>query len=175
MEILETERMILRPTRAEDAELLVKIRNTQFVQRYNLYVDRTAEEMRAELLEKTCLTLILKEEGRIFGFVEYKPDFIRYHSDALELSSYLGEEDARKGYTFEALLAVEKYFFEKKGVSRLTAHIFADNIGSVRLVEKGGFHREGYLEEAVYNARGEVFDLVLYTLSKKEYEKRNLL
>ncbi len=174
-DILETARIRIRPTKPEDAETLVKIRNTEFVKRYNLYSDRTADEMREEFTEKTSLTLILKGEERIFGFVEYKPDFMRYHSDALELSSYLGEEDARKGYTYETLLAIEKYFFEVKGVSRLTAHIYADNIGSIRLVEKGGFRREGYLEEAVYNDRGEVFDLALYTLSKKEYEKRNLL
>jgi len=46
------------------------------------------------------------------------------------------------GYATEAVTAMVAYTFDRLGVRRITAGCFADNLASVRLLEKVGMRRE---------------------------------
>ncbi len=164
-----TARLCLRPAEPRDAAALALIRSTEFVCRYNLYTPVTEEEMREELSEKEGFALTSRADGRVIGFMEYKPDGFRYRCASLELAAYLGEADAGQGYIPEALEAVKRYLFEETDTTRLSINIFVGNTASVKVVERSGFTCEGCLAEAVCTPDGRVFDLLLYSLSKRDY------
>lgn len=48
-----------------------------------------------------------------------------------------------KGYTTEAVNLVVNYAFEILNLHRIEAGVMPDNIGSLRVLEKSGFHKEG--------------------------------
>jgi RimJ/RimL family protein N-acetyltransferase len=47
-----------------------------------------------------------------------------------------------RGYATEAVTAMMAYAFDRLGMRRLTAGCFADNLASVRILEKVGMRRE---------------------------------
>ena len=60
------------------------------------------------------------------------------------LSYYGVAEFARKGFMTEAVDSVCRHAFEEIGLHRLEANIQPDNIASLSLVQRAGFHREGF-------------------------------
>ena len=166
----ETARLQLQDATATDAAELAKKRSTPFVMRYNLYTPCDAEQILAELDCYPHILLKHRPTGEIIGAVSVRDDNFRYHIAAKELHAWLTEEYAHQGLMAEALSPImEKVFAE--GAERISVRILGDNKASLRLAEKLGFTREGYLARALKNASGEVFDVVLYSLSKEEFLK----
>lgn len=66
-----------------------------------------------------------------------------------------------KGFATEAALAAVPYGFAKLGLHRIEAFTFPANTGSVRVLEKCGFRREGLLREREFQ-KGAFRDLLLY-------------
>lgn len=54
-----------------------------------------------------------------------------------------------KGYTTEATKLVVKYAFETLNLHRVEAGVMPHNIGSIRVLEKAGFHKEGIAKKNV--------------------------
>ena len=167
----ETERLILRSPEPTDAADICKVRNSDFVQRYNLYPDSSAEDVLIELEKYDLVILAEKDTGLFLGLIHIKEDYIRYHVDSMELAGWLDRSVARNGLMSEALRCLIPNLFNE-GISRLTARVFSDNTASVRLMESIGFVREGYLKDAVKNPSGEIFDMILFSLTEEEFRKR---
>lgn len=68
-----------------------------------------------------------------------------------------------RGIASEALRAVCDYAFNQVGVKAVNAYVLADNIGSVRVLEKTGFVRTQVLEKA-YEIDGVKYDDWAYRL-----------
>lgn len=68
-----------------------------------------------------------------------------------------------RGIASEALRAVCDYAFNLVGVKAVNAYVLADNVGSVRVLEKTGFVRTQVLEKA-YEIDGVKFDDWVYRL-----------
>ena len=168
----ETERLILRSPREGDAEALARARSTEFVMRYNLYRPCGAAEIIAELDTYEHIILTQKGSDTIIGCVSVRDDDFRYHMDSVALHAWLTEEYAHKGYMKEALDVMIKEVFCVRLHERIAIQILSENRASIRLAEKLGFEREGYLKRALKNAGGEVFDVVLYSLDRETYLKK---
>ena len=168
----ETERLILRSPLAEDAALLAAQRSTDFVTRYNLYRPCDAAQIQGELEAYQHIILVLKEENRVFGCVSIREDYLRHRVDARSLQAWLPEEMAYQGYMAEAVDAILAYLLLEGVCERVSVQIFADNRASIRLAEKLGFEREGYLKRAVKNHLGQVFDVVLFSMDEETYRKK---
>ena len=82
----ETERLILRSPEPTDAADICKVRNSDFVQRYNLYPDSSAEDVLIELEKYDLVILAEKHTGLFLGLIHIKEDYIRYHVDSMELA-----------------------------------------------------------------------------------------
>jgi RimJ/RimL family protein N-acetyltransferase len=65
-----------------------------------------------------------------------------------EIGYWLGEAFWGRGITTEALTLVTDYAFRRMSLLRLFALPFADNVASVRVLEKAGYEREGLLRSA---------------------------
>ncbi|TVR39923.1 MAG: N-acetyltransferase [Planctomycetota bacterium] len=65
------------------------------------------------------------------------------HSCA-DISYFIGERDAwGQGFATEAIRAVVDFAFQHLALHRVQAGCYADNVGSMRALEKVGFQREG--------------------------------
>lgn len=71
-----------------------------------------------------------------------------------------------RGIASEALRAVCDYAFNLVGVKAVNAYVLADNVGSVRVLEKTGFVRTQVLEKA-YEIDGVKFDDWVYRLEMR--------
>ena len=74
-----------------------------------------------------------------------------------------------KGLGTEALSTALKYGFDTLNLYRIEADVDPRNIGSIRLLEKLNFQREGLLRQR-WRVNGEVCDSVLLGLLKEDYQ-----
>ena len=167
----ETERLILRSPTEGDAEHLAAARSTDFVMRYNLYRPCDGEQIRDELGRFQHVMLCRREDGALIGCIAVKDDYLRYRVASCSLQAWLSEDTAYHGYMAEALYAFIPHLFSACGYERISIQIFSDNTASLRLAEKLGFEREGYLKRAVANENGHVFDVVLLSMDQKMYAR----
>ena len=73
-----------------------------------------------------------------------------------------------RGYISEALPALLDFAFETLDLHRLEADVDPRNERSIRVLERLGFEREGYLRER-YHVNGELQDAVLYGLLRRDW------
>jgi RimJ/RimL family protein N-acetyltransferase len=78
-----------------------------------------------------------------------------------EIGYWLGEQHWGRGIVTEALTLVSGYAFATFNILRLFALPFADNCGSIRVLEKAGYVREGLLRSSSVKY-GEPRDQLLY-------------
>ena len=164
----KTPRLLLQAATAADAAELAEKRSTPFVMRYNLYTPCDAAQITAELATYEHILLKSPETGEIIGAVSVRDDDFRYHVNAKELHAWLTEGNAHRGLMREALLPIMRKVFGD-GAERISVRIMAENTASLRLAEKLGFTREGYLVRALKNHAGEVFDVVLFSLAREDF------
>jgi RimJ/RimL family protein N-acetyltransferase len=94
-----------------------------------------------------------------------------FHADwqvrSVEIGYGVGATERRKGYATEALRAVARWALTEGGVQRAWLTANTDNLASIRVAEKAGFHREGTLRRAGLEDDG-LHDLVLFSLLDDE-------
>lgn len=74
-----------------------------------------------------------------------------------------------RGLGNEALSTALKYGFETLNLFRIEADVDPRNIGSIKLLEKLNFQREGFLRQR-WRVNGEVCDSILFGLLKEDYQ-----
>lgn len=165
--ILETERLFVEDVNSEDASDILRIQNTEYSHRYNLFPPLTIKDIEEEIKSSTMYKLVLKEEKVIIGLIRVKVDYYRNNPQARHIMVIMDENYSSKGYMTEAILAIYEYLYSKYDI--LTGYIFAENIASIRLSEKSGWKNEGTLRQAIVDQHGVVHDLVAVSLTKEEY------
>lgn len=168
---LETARLIIRKPTPEDVDEYAAIRNSEFVQRYNVFSDRPREQIIKDFSdgsgEGDGLIMESKASGCVIGAIFVDEDSIRYGVASKELSYFLGEGYSRQGYMKEALSAVVDYLFEKEKLACIAARSFAPNTASRKLLESLGFHQDGLIPRCVCGYNNTIFDDTLYSLFAK--------
>ena len=88
--------------------------------------------------------LAIEVDGAAVGGIGYVRgnDVERYSA---EVGYWLGEAYWRRGIVTEAVRVLTRYLFEEIRLLRAFALPLADNLGSVRVLEKAGYEREGLL------------------------------
>jgi ribosomal-protein-alanine N-acetyltransferase len=92
--------------------------------------------------------IYLKDNGKLIGDV----DLFNIARGALQrcLIGYsLDKQYNGKGYTTEAVSLVIEFAFNELKLHRIDAGVMLHNIGSMRVLEKAGFHREGIEQKGV--------------------------
>jgi [ribosomal protein S5]-alanine N-acetyltransferase len=84
-----------------------------------------------------------------------------------EIGYWLGEPFWGRGITSRAVAAFSPFAFERFGLTRLQANLFAANAASARVLEKAGYTLEGRAARAAVKG-GVVHDLLLYGLVRAE-------
>ena len=149
--MIETERLIIRPFREEDADVLYRIKSdpqvTEFCPDF-LDVDAIRSDMRSyihdfqEILDTgdtdtwRCYAIENRETGVIMGALTFSKQNMlhEYELGWMMIGKYTG-----KGYASEAAAAFAEDFCRTHGVDYLIAVMDVDNPASRRTAEKSGF------------------------------------
>jgi len=176
---LTTPRLVLRQPILEDAPDIFSYLSDPEVQKYDsdpplheLAEAVTAiENSRQRFAARQGITwsIVLKEENRVIGgFAFYFWDRCYYKAD---LGYTLARLYWRRGIATEALQALTQFGFETMHLHRINVDTRMDNIASVRLMEKIGFHHEGVRRECIRNEDGTYQSWGLFGMLEDEYRK----
>ena len=88
-----------------------------------------------------------------------------FRSHRAEIGYWLARPFWGQGIMTDAVGAFAKYAFEHFELERLTAHVFAENVASARVLEKNGFELEGTLRQH-FLKDGRLLDARVYGLLK---------
>lgn len=165
---IKTERLILRPPESDDVNAYMRISNSPFVLRYNAMTPKNTQqvhELFKEAREREDMLLMqLLETNELIGAICMEEDSIRWGVASKEISYFLGEQYARKGYMKEALTELIRYLFQSEKLSCVAARAFAPNIASRKLLESLGFHLDGIIPHCVKGYADVIFDDTLYSM-----------
>ena len=144
-------RCVVRPWRMEDEEAVVRHANNIKVARQlrdrfpHPYTRANAIPfLKAAVGSADPSNLAIEVNGEAAGAIGYVRgvDVERYSA---EIGYWLGEQYWGQGIASEALSLVTNHVFESMNLLRLFALPFADNAGSIRVLEKAGYVREAIL------------------------------
>jgi RimJ/RimL family protein N-acetyltransferase len=88
-----------------------------------------------------------------------------------EVSYFIDQNFSGRGLMTESLLASIKFAFQQLHLQKLVLRTAMDNYASQRLARKVGFRREGDLREECRRPGGELVDIMLFGLTRTEFEK----
>ena len=173
---LETKRLLLRRARLADGEAYLRIRNSQYVLRYNAMEPITLEKALDQLAEDRESPHAFYLEDRVtkklVGGAWLATDSLRFGVAAFGLEYFLGEEFSGRGLMTEALQALLDFAFFVEGAQVVSARVFRENVGSQRVLEKLGFSKEGVLRRAVKGYQGVVHDDVIFSLLREDFRRQ---
>ena len=170
--VLALERCVLRPWRAGDERALAKHANDREVWR-NLrdafphpYTEDDARSWIALCGQTEAVQLAIEVDGEPSGGIglQRRADV---HRLTAEIGYWLGRGAWGRGIATEAVRALSSHGLEALGLERIEAHVFAWNRASMRVLEKCGFAREGWLRRAALKD-GELIDCALYARCRDE-------
>ncbi|MBL0370841.1 GNAT family N-acetyltransferase [Rhizobium sp. KVB221] len=91
-------------------------------------------------------------------------------SQSCMVGYWMGERHAGKGHMTAAIELAVHHIFDRLNLHRIEAACIPENERSIRLLEKAGFRREGYMHDYL-KIRGEWRDHLLYALVSNKHSK----
>jgi len=174
---LETERLVIRHPRPEDADDLLTVFGDEEVMRYWSHeplVTRSAVTSYIESIDSLFHNRELfqwaiqhRGEHRVIGTVTLHE--LMEQNRRAEVGFILGREHWGRGLATEAVRSLCRFAFDQLGLHRLEADIDPRNTASEKLLVRLGFGKEGLLRERWYTY-GEWSDSALYGLLSSEFE-----
>jgi ribosomal-protein-alanine N-acetyltransferase len=170
---LETERLILRPWREEDAADLYEYARDPLVGPAAGWPPHTDAEdslniIRGVLSAPETFAVTIKGDGRAVGSVGLKPPALPAPRDEPELGYWIGVPFWGRGYITEAAGGLLRYCFEEKGAGRVWCGHYEGNERSRRVIEKCGFRLMAKRRSRV-PLLGETRAEYYYALAKEEW------
>ena len=149
-----------------DAESLVRHANNRNIwihlrDRFpHPYHDSHARQFLERMTQQNFSVWAIEVDGEAAGGIGLEP-LTDVERVSAEIGYWLGEQHWNRGIMTEALRAVTAAAFDRYGLLRIFALPFADNPGSIRVLEKAGYVVEGRLRQSAIKD-GVVRDQVLF-------------
>ena len=119
--------------------------------------------------ENVSCAICLKETDEFIGCV-FLNSIDRLNRSG-HCPTFIGEKEQwGKGYATDARILILKHAFYDKGLERIWAHVHEDNTGSLRMLEKSNFKKEGILRRASY-VNGGYKNFVVLSILREEFEE----
>lgn len=154
--VLETERLILRPFKIEDASDVFEYLHKPAVNCFMCMKLNTLEDAKLEMQERCkdldyYFAIELKENHKVIGEIFAHPEEMgpTVNADTYSPCWMLNLKYSGFGYAYEAAHKVFDYLFNQKNARRLYAYTEDYNKSSQRLCEKLGMRKEGLFKEFV--------------------------
>lgn len=178
---LETERLILREFRLDEADHMAIFRlfSDKRVTRYYNVLTFTEPEEAWRMLQRRHnrfwqgrgirWAITLKGHDELIGSCGFNS--LNKKQNAGELGYELARPFWNQGIMTEAVAAATAYGFDQLGLKRLEAWIMPENRASANLLLKVGFQSEGIFEGKGY-WNGRFHDLELFSLLREQWQHR---
>jgi RimJ/RimL family protein N-acetyltransferase len=148
---IEGPRLRLRAMAEADAgPNYVRWMNDPDIVRYteSRFTDHTIEDIRRYIRatrddpNSLLLAMVITNDQRHIGNIKIGP--VDWHHRTGDIGLLIGNADCwGQGYASEAIAALAGYAFTALGLEKLTAGVYAPNVGCIRAFERAGFTREG--------------------------------
>ena len=176
---LETERLILRPWREEEAEELFKYASDPEIgPPAGWPAHKTVEESRKIIKtvfsDPETYAVCLKENGKPVGSIGLHRNDLAKGEDEYELGYWLGREFWGQGIIPEAARELLRYAFCDLGMERVWCGYYEGNEKSRRVAEKLGFEPHHTTEGLEVSLLGEVRTGHALLMTKERYQKVEL-
>ncbi len=179
-ETIETEHLILRSYRTDDAPDLLNLveRNRQelireFAQVAGLQTREQVEAFigkkssRREQRESFCYGIWRIGTKHPLGQLQVKN--VAWEIPAAELSYFIDKKSQRQGYAKESLHAILARAFDELRFERIFLRILPSNVESFVLATKLGFQQEGLHRNAFRCGFGQLHDVRYLSLTRGDY------
>ena len=159
MILLETERLILRNVKPQDAPVMFDYRNNEICARYQrgqtkdlpgieeLVAKRTGDTLTDDA--NSLVAVALKATGEMVGEIVVMPN-----DGCFTLGYTFSYKHHRKGYGFESLSALTEMLHEQYPEMEFISFVESENIPSRKLLEKLGYADLGYVEKITSQVYG---------------------
>ena len=148
MEIIETDRLVLRPFAERDAADLYAYLHAPVA---SCFLSLALADMQAAALEAarrstddTSIAVCLRSSGQPIGDLFALPE-----EDTFSVGWNFSPCFGGKGYAYEAAVALFSHLFAALSARRLYAYVEDTNLTSQKLCERLGMRREGLFEEFI--------------------------
>ena len=160
--MLTGEKVYLRHLELSDAEHLLQfvVENKEFFEPFspshsaNYYTLEKQKEIIRDLEQNAKQNagyrfgIFLKKNHHLIGTIDLF-QIIRGSLQSAMIGYDLDEKNNGKGYTTEAVKLVVDFAFHTLHLHRIEAGVMPHNMGSIRVLEKAGFHKEGIAKKNV--------------------------
>lgn len=175
MRALETERLILRQWKIEDASDMYAYSKNPNVGPNAGWKPHESKDESVEIIERfieedETWAIVNKENNRVIGSIGLHKDRNRNTEKVRALGYVLSQEYWGQGIMVEAVKRVMQYAFDEENLKLLSSYHFAFNTRSKRVLEKCGFTFEGVMRYAVSIYNGIECDEFCYSITRKEYD-----
>ncbi|WP_423802571.1 GNAT family N-acetyltransferase [Neobacillus sp. SAB-20_R2A] len=153
--VLKSKNIYIRPFTEDDASSLLKlqIENRRFFEKfsyersndfYTLEVqqNRIKEFAKDWQADQAYTFGIFTKDDALIGTINLF-QVLRGSLQSAFIGYFLDQKHNGKGYTTEAAKLLVQYAFNELKLHRIEAGVMPHNIGSIRVLEKAGFHKEG--------------------------------
>lgn len=170
---LRTDRLVLRPFAAEDAEAVLTYRNDPAVSRFQGWPLPYTEAEFAQLLnpkqraeDTGWVSWCVCSATKVIGDIG-----LRHHGIEAELGISFAVEAQSRGYASEALARLSEHAFGDLGLQRLHAGVDPANEPVIRLLRRAGWRHETTTVKTYWH-RDHWADDAIYALSRSDWEQR---
>ncbi len=178
---LETERLILRPFKDADLEVVIAYRNDPDVARFQGWEIPYPDEKAIKWVTNPDVIVPTDPGGRFKAAIEIKTtgemigDIGFLLSDHDPRQAHIGYSLAQsywqKGYATEAGLRLLAFLFDERNLHRVKAETDVLNEPSWKLLERLGFRREAHFVENIW-FKGAYASEYHYAMLKNEWNER---
>ena len=176
---LTTENYVLRGLTLDDTQSIYSFMSDPVTMQYITPHPVQTEEELSAVLEKYLQdyqerkgipwVIINKFNHEVIGVFRFHKLHL-WHKKA-EMGVVIHKDYQHRGVMTEVLKDILDFGFNQLGLNRIVGDIFAENIGSKKLLMKYGFKKEGQLRQTDFD--GEQFhDTVVYSLLQSEYRSK---
>ncbi|WP_303219129.1 GNAT family N-acetyltransferase [Enterococcus asini] len=175
-QVLETERLLLRPVRLADAEDMYEYAGDDETTRYifptHQSLQDTKEGIATYFMSAPLGKFAIEERqsGKMIGTIDLRVE------EALrkgELGYALNKAYWGQGFVPEAAMAILSLGFDHLSLISIQAVHDVDNPNSGKVMEKIGMTKIGLIPSERMN-KGKVVDMVLYSISRKDWQRHIL-
>ncbi|TCP58290.1 ribosomal-protein-alanine N-acetyltransferase [Tumebacillus sp. BK434] len=106
------------------------------------------ERSAREAEQRYSFGIFLQDSGELIGNVTLA-EILRGALQSCFIGYYLDEQQNGKGYMSEAVRMATEFGFQELNLHRIEAGVMPHNIGSIRVLEKAGFVKEGIARQNV--------------------------
>lgn len=153
--MLKSKNIYIRPFTEDDAASLLKLQkeNRRFFEKFSY--ERTNDFYTLEVQQNRIKEFakdwqadqaytfgIFTKDDALIGTINLF-QVLRGSLQSAFIGYFLNQKHNGKGYTTEAAKLLVQYAFNELILHRIEAGVMPHNIGSIRVLEKAGFHKEG--------------------------------